>query len=360
MISTAFWQGKRVLITGHTGFKGTWATFWLKQLGAKICGVSLEPNTQPSAFHALELAQGIEHHILDIRNAGKLADVIKAFDPELVLHMAAQPLVRASYRNPLETYETNVIGTGNLLWALKDSPSVRSIVVITTDKCYENKEWVWAYRETDGLGGHDPYSSSKACAEILTASFRKSFFTHGTPTGPSRPIGLASVRAGNVIGGGDWSEDRLLPDAVRSLQNSQRMEIRYPESIRPWQHVLVPLSGYLMLAEKLWSEPTRYSEAYNFAPDDDDCIPVQYVLDKFGSAWGRKVDWFTTPGPKAHEAHFLKLDSNKAKSQLKWHPVWNLDQALKASADWYRCYYEKPQDLKELTRTQIAQFTERL
>ena len=356
MIDSAFWLGKRVLITGHTGFKGAWLAFWLQSVGAKVSGIALAPNTTPNIFDALDLQNLVDHHEIDIRDKEKLSKAIAKIAPEIVFHMAAQPLVRLAYRDPLSTYETNVMGTANVLWSLKDLPSVRSIVVITTDKCYENREWQWGYRETDALGGYDPYSSSKACTEILTASFRRSYFSEVSATSP-RLVGLATARAGNVIGGGDWSEDRLIPDAVRSITASQTLNIRYPKSTRPWQHVLVPLSGYVMLAEKLWDHPSEFSEAFNFAPEDEDCVPVQTILDRFGHAWGRKVNWTTPEKTEAHEATFLKLDSSKSKARLAWHPCWQLNQALRATADWYRTFTEDRTKIASLTLEQIQTFT---
>lgn len=350
-----FWHGKRVLITGQTGFKGAWLTFWLSELGAEVHGIALAPSTTPNAFTALKLAGRCRHHEIDIRDRQKLNTAIAAIDPEICFHMAAQALVRESYKTPMETYETNVIGTGNVLMALKQGPAIRSIVVITTDKCYENREWHWGYRETDALGGFDPYSSSKACAEILTASFRRSYFSAAS-TSNAHPIGLASVRAGNVIGGGDWSTDRLIPDVVRSYRDNSQLEIRYPGAIRPWQHVLSPLSGYVVLAEKLFVEPARWSEAYNFAPQDEDCVSVREILDSFGRAWGKPVGWKQTPASQAHEAHFLKLDSSKAKADLGWRPRWNLEAALQATAKWYLGYYENPEKLVDLTTEQIRSY----
>jgi len=349
-LNHSFWRSKRVLVTGHTGFKGSWLTAWLLEMGAEVHGISLPPITQPNAFEAMKLQSECHHHILDIRDRVHLDSLVNEIDPEVVFHMAAQPLVRESYENPLETYEVNVLGTGNLLYSLRNGKSVRSIVIVTTDKCYENKEWCWPYRETDPLGGYDPYSSSKACAEIITSSFRKSFFSERTE------VGIATARAGNVIGGGDWSKDRLLPDAVRAHQEGRSLKVRYPTAIRPWQHVLVPLSGYILLAEKLWDAPTQWSEAFNFAPNEEDCISVGTLLNKFGMAWGNSLEWMSLSTNEPHEAHFLKLDSSKAKQKLGWYPVWTLTEALKNTADWYRAYYESSCELRELTKHQIKSF----
>lgn len=349
-----FWHGKHVLITGHTGFKGSWLTFWLNELGAKVSGISLAPETSDNAFTALDLEPRCANHFLiDIRNREEVQGAIKSLNPEILFHMAAQPLVRRSYAEPLETYETNVMGTANVLMAARDCASLRSAVIVTTDKCYENREWAWGYRESDALGGHDPYSSSKACAEILTSSFRRSFFA---VPGRNR-IGLASVRAGNVIGGGDWSQDRLIPDLVRSTRTGDTMEIRSPMAIRPWQHVLSPLSGYLSLAEHLFTDPLKYSEAYNFAPADDDCVPVRTLIEMFESSWGKSLPWRISDGPHPHESHFLKLDSSKARADLAWRPQWNLAQALTATAEWYRTYYEIPGAMAALTRRQISAYS---
>lgn len=353
MIDLAFWRGKRVLITGHSGFKGSWLTFWLSELGAHICGASLAPATELSAFETLNIASRCDHHVVDIRDRNELHRVVKTFDPEIVFHMAAQPFVRYSFENPLETYETNVIGTGNLLMSLRDLSRLRAVVVVTTDKCYENREWHYPYRETDALGGFDPYSSSKACTEIITASFRRSYF------GQAGAAGIATARAGNVIGGGDWSGDRLIPDIVRALISNESLVIRYPQSIRPWQHVLSPLSGYMMLAEKLYVEPTLYAEAFNFAPSEDDCVNVQTIIEGFGRSWGGKVPWALQAGPKVHEAKFLKLDSSKARAELQWQPRLQLEDTLALTATWYRTFYKSRNEVETLTRRQIEAFCER-
>jgi CDP-glucose 4,6-dehydratase len=350
-LKSSFWSGKNVLVTGHTGFKGAWLTFWLNEMGAKVHGIGLEPSTKPNAFSAMGIESLCTHHIQDIRDSEALKSLVKKINPQVVFHMAAQPLVRLSYSQPLETYATNVMGTANLLTALRDCTAVKSIIVVTSDKCYENQERDWAYRESDPLGGYDPYSSSKACTEILTASFRRSFFTE-------KAIGVATVRAGNVIGGGDWSGDRLIPDIVRAMQSGIALEIRYPQAIRPWQHVLMPLSGYITLAEKSWGEPAKYSEAFNFAPQEDDCVPVQTIIEKFGGAWGKPVPWKLIPTQQPHEAHFLKLDSSKSKKSLGWNPIWNLSKALGATAGWYREFAENPKGIAELTRRQIFEYCE--
>ncbi len=343
-----FWLGKRVLVTGHTGFKGSWLTFWLNELGAEVHGISLAPSTDPNAFVAMEIESRCRHYIQDIRDASALKTLVSRVNPEVVFHMAAQPLVRLSYSEPLETYATNVMGTANLLMALRSCPALKATVIVTSDKCYENREWSRAYNESDALGGHDPYSSSKACTEIVTASFRRSFF---------EGVGVASGRAGNVIGGGDWSGDRLIPDIVRALLSGKPLEIRYPKSIRPWQHVLMPLQGYMVLAESLYREPRKYAEAFNFAPEDRDCVNVETIIAKFGEAWGAKVPWNLIPVPQPHEAHFLKLDAGKAKSSLGWRAAWNLEQALAATAVWYRSFSENPAGIVELTRKQIAEYS---
>ncbi len=348
MVDASFWDGKRVLVTGHTGFKGSWLTFWLNQMGARVTGLALAPSTSPNIFSALNIGSMCSHNIGDIREASLVSHILEASNPEILFHLAAQPLVRISYEQPLETYQTNVMGTGHVMMALRNCSATRAAVMITTDKCYENHEWHYAYRESDALGGFDPYSSSKAAAEILIASFRRSFFSQRIS------LGIASARAGNVIGGGDWSPDRLIPDIVRSYSSGKALEIRYPQAIRPWQHVLMPLAGYLLLAQKLYAEPMKWSEPFNFAPGEDDCVSVREILDGFGLAWGQPVNWSQIPEVQPHEAHFLKLDSSKAKAMLNWRPRLKLSDALKATASWYRNYLSNPEDITEFTKKQIA------
>ncbi len=328
---SGIYAGRRVLITGHTGFKGSWLALWLQELGAAVIGVALPPATEPSHWNLIRTTA--EDRRLDIRDASALASVVAASQPEIIFHLAAQPLVRRSYRDPLETWSTNVMGTANLLEACRQTKSVKAIVVITTDKCYENKEWPWGYQENDRLGGHDPYSASKAGAELVAASYRSAFFN--TPEAPL----LATARAGNVIGGGDWSEDRLIPDLVRAVSANQSLEIRSPDATRPWQHVLESLSGYLMLGQQLLEGEKDFAQAWNFGPEPEGNRTVSEVLGRLISHWP-EVRWHTTAQPQPHEANLLYLDSAKAHSLLKWQPVWRLDQALAVTANWYRAWLE--------------------
>lgn len=327
-MNPSFWYNKRVLITGHTGFKGGWLALWLKSLNAKICGISLEPNTNPNLFTLAHVADGIKHHIQDIREVQKLAAIVKDFNPEIVFHMAAQPLVRASYKDPLGNFDTNIMGTANVLEALREAPSAKTIIVITTDKVYENLEIPKPYKEGDPLGGHDPYSASKAAAEIVAQSYQKSFFAE-------KGVGLATARAGNVIGGGDWSEDRLIPDAVRAWQAGKTLEIRAPNSVRPWQHVLDPLAGYLLLAEKLHSD-LGYAGAWNFGPGNQPATTVREVINLARSSYGSgDVNYHeTNDGP--HEAGLLLLDIEKSKKDLGFTPRWALDTAIEKTMEWYK------------------------
>jgi CDP-glucose 4,6-dehydratase len=332
------YRDRRVLVTGHTGFKGSWLSLWLQGLGAKVTGLALAPGTEPAHWNLLRL--NCDDRRVDVREADRVAEVVSSAEPEIVFHLAAQPLVRRSYRDPLETWSTNVMGTANVLEACRRQPSVRAIVVITTDKCYENREWEWSYREIDRLGGHDPYSASKASMELVASSYREAFF-HG----PSAPL-LATTRAGNVIGGGDWSEDRLIPDLVRSVTRRERLEIRSPNATRPWQHVLEPLSGYLFLGQKLLDGQRDFAQAWNFGPDTESNQSVGEVLSRMRGAWPA-LDWYVTPNPQPHEAHLLHLDSAKALLRLKWRPVWDLDQCLAATAEWYRAHLEKSETITQ-------------
>ena len=344
-MNKAFWSGRKVLLTGHTGFKGSWLGIWLVSLGADVRGVSLAANTKPSLYHELELQQDLDHVESDIRDQASLHKHVSEFRPEVVFHLAAQPLVRRSYLNPIETYSTNVMGTLNLLEAIRATPSVRAVVNVTTDKCYENREWVWGYRETDALGGHDIYSSSKACSEILTNSYRLSFLAESETL-------LATARAGNVVGGGDWAEDRLIPDILRAFEKSEPVVIRNPLSTRPWQHVLEPLSGYLVLAQELFLNGDEFAEGWNFGPKDEDCKPVSWILDEMVLRWGNNASWSLDKNNNPHEAGFLKLDCSKASNRLKWNPKWNLQLTLKSIVDWHQLYASggdiKKQCLKEI------------
>lgn len=328
------YAGRRVLLTGHTGFKGSWLALWLCQLSAQVEGVALPPETSPNHWDLLGL--DIPDHRLDIRDSAAVAAVFAQSQPELVFHLAAQPLVRRSYREPLVTWSTNVMGTAHVLEACRQTPSVRAIVVVTTDKCYENREWPWGYRETDRLGGHDPYSASKAASELLVDSYRRAFFS-----GPNAPL-LATARAGNVIGGGDWSEDRLIPDLVRASTRKTPLEIRSPQATRPWQHVFESLSGYLLLGQKLLAGQRDMAESWNFGPDAEGNRSVAEVLACLKNDWP-ELAWRNTIQPQPHEAKLLYLDSAKAKSRLGWRPVWALEEALQATAQWYRHYADTGQ-----------------
>lgn len=337
-------RGRRVLLTGHTGFKGSWLALWLNELGAEVTGIALPPETAPNHWDLLGLA--IDDRRLDIRDADALQRAVCESLPEIVFHLAAQPLVRRSYRAPLETWSTNVMGTANVLEACRQTPSVRAIVVVTTDKCYENREWVWGYREIDRLGGHDPYSASKAAAELVAASYRSAFFGEDAV-----PL-LATARAGNVIGGGDWSEDRLIPDLVRALAQGQSLEIRSPQARRPWQHVLESLSGYLLLGQKLLEGDKNFAEAWNFGPEPEGNRTVAEVLSKLAHHWAA-LNWRTTEKPQPHEAKLLYLDSSKAYRRLAWCPVWNLEDTLQKTADWYRAWLDSRQ---VISRVQLADY----
>ncbi|HEX8979460.1 MAG TPA: CDP-glucose 4,6-dehydratase [Parasulfuritortus sp.] len=352
-MNPAFWSGRRVLMTGHTGFKGGWLSLWLQSMGAELVGFSLQPPTNPSLFEVAEVGKGMTSLIGDIRDLSHLRAVFAEYRPEIVIHMAAQPLVRYSYSEPVETYSTNVMGTVNILEAVRTTDSVRAVVNVTSDKCYENREWIWGYRENEPMGGYDPYSSSKGCAELVTAAYRRSYFssTHHGEQG----VALASVRAGNVIGGGDWAEDRLIPDILRAIEQGKPVNIRNPHAIRPWQHVLEPLAGYLMLAEKLYEEAAAYDEGWNFGANDEDAKPVQWIVEKLTQSWGEGASWALDGGQHPHEAHYLKLDCSKSKSRLGWQPRWNLEQALKAIIEWHQAYL-RGSDMRELTLRQISEY----
>lgn len=355
-VTSEFWRGRRVMVTGNSGFKGSWLVAWLDLLGAKVSGFALGPPTKPSAFDALELANRCEWTQGDIRDARVLEDALQRAAPEVVFHLAAQPLVRLSYEDPVGTYATNVMGTVHLLDAVRRCGSVRAVINVTSDKCYENLEWVWGYRENDRMGGRDPYSNSKGCSELVTAAMRASFFP--VERMDSHRVAIASARAGNVIGGGDWNADRLIPDAVRSFVRDEPVSLRNPESTRPWQHVLEPLRGYLVLAQRCIAEPKRFARGWNFGPKDSDAVSVREVIDGFARHWGRglKVGWQLvgeTAGP--HEARFLKLDCSAAHADLGWVPTIGLDRALAMTAEWYKAFYAAVPSsaLLDLTRTQI-------
>lgn len=332
IIFSNVYKNCRVLVTGHTGFKGSWLALWLKMMGAKVTGISMPPETSPNHWDLLGL--DVESFYIDIRDEELLRRKIAEVKPEMVFHLAAQPLVRLSYRQPLETWATNVMGTANLLDACRQVEELTAIVVITTDKCYENKEWVWGYREIDPLGGHDPYSASKAGSELVVASYRRSFFNT-----PSSPL-LATVRGGNVIGGGDWSEDRLIPDLVRSVEAGKSLDIRSPNATRPWQHVLECLSGYLVVGQQLLEGNKSCADAWNFGPDQGGNRQVKQVLAALKADWPN-VEWTCSGTCQPHEAQFLHLDSGKAREKLFWHPVWTFDEGIAATVEWYRAWLER-------------------
>ncbi|WP_041973056.1 CDP-glucose 4,6-dehydratase [Geobacter sp. OR-1] len=348
-----FWQGKKVFLTGHTGFKGSWLSIWLHSLGAKVTGYALDPPTDPSLFDMAGVSELLTSVIADVRDLDRLKAAMIAATPDIVIHMAAQPLVRDSYKIPVETYAINVMGTVHLLEAVRSCPSVRAVVNVTTDKVYENREWVWGYREEEPFGGYDPYSNSKGCSELVTAAYRSSYFNpaeyhrHG--------VAVASARAGNVIGGGDWAGDRLIPDIVRAIMAGEKVLIRNPHAIRPWQHVLEPLSGYLLLAQRLFENSVAYAEGWNFGPADDDARPVEWVVRELCSKWGNGAGYLIDDGEHPHEASYLKLDCSKARMRLGWRPRWDLATALDRIVAWTKEYIGG-NDLRETCRLQIIEY----
>lgn len=354
MTDKNFWKDRKVFLTGHTGFKGSWLCLWLHTMGARVTGYALDPPTEPSLFDLSRINEVLNSNIADVRDGESLKKAMLAADPEIVIHMAAQPLVRDSYKNPAETYSINVMGTVNLFEAVRVCRNIKAVVNVTTDKCYENREWVWGYRENEPLGGYDPYSSSKACSELVTAAFRRSFFNpddcakHG--------VALASARAGNVIGGGDWAADRLIPDCIRSILKGERIVIRSPRAVRPWQHVLEPLSGYLVLAQKLYEGGPRYADAWNFGPADDDARPVEWIVKSICAKWGGNASYEIDTGKHPHEAHYLKLDCSKAKAELGWRPRWNLEKAIDSIITWTKAYKES-RDLRKICIEQIEDYS---
>jgi CDP-glucose 4,6-dehydratase len=351
-IEGSFWKHRKVFVTGHTGFKGSWLCVLLAGLGADVSGYSLEPPTKPSMFE-LAGVDGLVRSVRgDVRDLKRLSEAVRAEKPEIVLHLAAQPIVRESYKVPVETYETNVMGTVNLLESVRLAGDVRAVVAVTTDKVYENREWLWGYREADVLGGYDPYSNSKACCELGAAAYRSAFFNQATYA--QHGTAVATARAGNVIGGGDWAGDRLIPDCARAALAGKPIIVRNPGAVRPWQHVLECLCGYLLLAEKLAMDGPAYASAFNFGPDDHDCLPVGEVVGRFCALWpGASCELAAGGGP--HEAGFLKLDSSKAIAQLGWKRTWGMREALQATADWYRAF-GCGEDLLAITRAQIEEF----
>ncbi len=343
-----FWRGKRVFLTGHTGFKGGWLSLWLANMGAEVHGYSLSPPTEPNFFTVCKLSSELASStIADIRDSTKLRRAMQAAQPHVVFHLAAQSLVRYSYLEPVETYEVNIMGTVNVLEAVRHAPGVKAVVNVTTDKCYENREWVWPYRENEAMGGFDPYSSSKGCSELITTAYRNSFLDHVG-------VHLASTRAGNVIGGGDWSADRLVPDFLRAIDAGQTLMIRSPQAIRPWQHVLEPLSGYLMLAERLYTHGPGFAEAWNFGPEDADARTVQWIVE-FLCRQTPGATWQCDTAPLPHEAHSLKLDSSKAKARLGWRPRWPLQTALGHTREWHQAWRASA-DMAGLSLQQIQEY----
>jgi CDP-glucose 4,6-dehydratase len=352
-VSPEFWKGKTIFLTGHTGFKGGWLSLWLASMGAKVTGYALTPNTTPSLFNVLGVESFIENSIFaDIRDLEVLKNAMAKARPEIVIHMAAQPLVRYSYANPVETYATNVMGTVNVLEVVRSTPAARSVVVVTTDKCYENHERDKGYREDEAMGGFDPYSSSKGCAELVTSAYRRSYFSSSINAHPA----IASARAGNVIGGGDWSEGRLIPDALNAFQAEKHLMLRNPLATRPWQHVLEPLSGYLVLAQALYEKGDVFASAWNFGPGDEDARSVQDVVNLLISRWDGQASWKQEGEEQPHEAHFLKLDCSKAKQLLGWAPKWSLEVAIEKIVEWQKAF-QSSSNMKKITLEQIDQFT---
>ncbi len=346
-MKASFWGGKRVFVTGHTGFKGGWLTLWLNQMGACVCGYALKPPSEPNLFTIARVADACKSYFGDIRDANKLRAAIQDFKPEILLHLAAQPLVRLSYQDPVETYSTNVMGLVGVYEAARATDSVRTIVNVTSDKCYENREWVWGYREIDPMGGYDPYSSSKGCAELITSAYRSSYFA-------KNGVGLASARAGNVIGGGDWATDRLVPDFIRSVTRGEKLFIRNPNATRPWQHVLEPLSGYLALVERLHTDLV-FADSWNFGPAEESVQSVQWIADTICNLWGDGASWGLASNADLHEAGNLSLVSAKAHQQLKWRSRWPLEKALKNVVEWHKAFNNR-EDMQVICHRQIASF----
>ncbi len=354
MADRSFWTGKRVFVTGHTGFKGGWLSIWLNALGAEVTGYALAPPTDPSLYDLCRVDLLVRSVIADVRDADRLAAALAGARPEIVFHLASQPIVRESYRDPVGTYATNLLGTAHLLQSVRSCGDVKVVLNVTSDKCYENREWVWGYRESEPLGGYDPYSSSKACSELITAAYRASFFNPEDPC--SHKAGIASARAGNVIGGGDFATDRLLPDCIRAILKGEPIRLRNPEATRPWQHVLEPLSGYLLLARKLHEAPRVFSGAWNFGPDDRDVRPVSWVVDRFCELWGSGASRVQDESRHPHEARFLKLDCSKAKAELGWRPRWDIDKTLEMSVAWTKAFAAGSEYLRSLCLSQIAAY----
>jgi CDP-glucose 4,6-dehydratase len=335
VMDATFWKDKSVFLTGHTGFKGSWLTLWLNKLGAKVTGFSLAPPTEPSLFVEAKVEHALVKHIIgDIRNALELSQAMQQAEPDIVIHMAAQSLVKNSYQDPITTYATNVMGTVHLFEAIRKTANVKAVLNITTDKCYENNEWLWGYRENEPMGGYDPYSSSKGCAELVSSAYRRSFLA-------DVGVAMATARAGNVIGGGDWAKDRIVPDAMRSFIEGQPLKVRNPNAVRPWQHVLEPLAGYLQLCQKLIESPAQFAEGWNFGPGEADAQPVSILADIIVKSWGNNALWLLDGTPnQPHEANYLKLDCTKAMQLLNWQPQWALEQALQNSVAWYKAWHQ--------------------
>jgi CDP-glucose 4,6-dehydratase len=352
-MNAEFWRDKKVFITGHTGFKGSWLSLWLQELGAKVFGFSIGRISEPSLYETAQVEKNITSLIGDIRNPTDIEQALLLVNPDIVIHMAAQALVRKSYIDPVETFATNIMGTVNLLQAVRQINSVRVVVNVTSDKCYENREWIWGYRENDPMGGYDPYSCSKGCAELIISSFRRSFFSIG------HMARIASVRAGNVIGGGDWAADRIVPDSIRAIIAKQNIIIHSPQAIRPWQHVLEPLTGYLTLAQKLWEDGSEYADGWNFGPNATHLSSVQELVSYLCRLWGNGASWKVEQHNNLHEAHFLKLDSSKAAQILGWNPVLNIYDTLAMTVEWYKRFYNH-EDPRKITLEQIARYQKRL
>jgi CDP-glucose 4,6-dehydratase len=349
----SFYKNRRVLVTGHTGFKGSWLGLLLNEVGADVYGYALNPPTDPSLFNEAQVGEVVTSHIGDIRNINLLQKKVEIIEPEIVIHMAAQSLVRESFSTPVETYEVNVMGAVNILEVCRSVSSVKAIIIVTSDKCYENREWQWGYREIDSLGGYDPYSNSKGCAEMVTSAYRASFYhpdnylEHG--------VAVASVRAGNVIGGGDWAIDRLIPDFIRSILAGDTLHIRSPHAIRPWQHVMEPLTGYLLLAENLFNKGSQYAEAWNFGPDDSDAKSVEWIARMLCNMWGESAKFEIMSKPQVHEAKYLKLDCSKAKAELNWRPHWSIDSTLESIVEWNKSRLSGA-NIRDITLSQIKDY----
>lgn len=352
-IDKNFWKGKRVLLTGHTGFKGSWLALWLKQLGAELTGFSLPPQTTPNLFELANVSCEMVSLTGNIHDLENIKSIIKKYKPEIIFHMAAQSLVQYSYKNPVETYMTNVIGTVNLFESVRQAGGAKVVVNITSDKCYENKEKREGYKEDEPMGGYDPYSSSKGCAELITAAYRRSFFSPGRFN--DHKTAISSVRAGNVIGGGDWSQDRLIPDIVRGIIDKRTIKIRHPHATRPWQYVLEPLSGYLILAQKMWNDGIAFSDSWNFGPDEKDEREVEWIVQNFEKKWQEKINWTIEEDSKFHEAHYLRLDSAKARTKIGWSPVWKINTALEKTVEWYKIFVNAG-NIKDITISQIENY----